>query len=88
VLRDQAEEPHLSPQPQIADIAELCDRVRAAGPEVVYRSAGDVDGLDVGVQLAAYRIVQEALTTPSSTPDSAPASRCGWPATTGSCASW
>jgi signal transduction histidine kinase len=29
---------------------------------VEYRSSGNLDALDVGVQLAAYRIVQEALT--------------------------
>jgi signal transduction histidine kinase len=62
VLREQAEAPDLSPQPQIADIARLCDRIRAAGPQVVYHSAGDVDTVDAGVQLAVYRIVQEALT--------------------------
>ncbi|MET8243903.1 sensor histidine kinase [Streptomyces sp. NPDC005202] len=52
----------LSPQPGIADIDALCARVRAAGPEVVYRTGGDVDTLESGVQLTVYRIVQEALT--------------------------
>ncbi|MFJ3233826.1 histidine kinase [Streptomyces sp. NPDC086787] len=54
--------PELSPQPGLADIGALCEAVRAAGPEVVYRTAGDVDTLDGGVQLTVYRIVQEALT--------------------------
>jgi signal transduction histidine kinase len=54
--------PELSPQPGIADIDALCAKVRAAGREVVYRTSGDVDALDSGVQLTAYRIVQEALT--------------------------
>jgi signal transduction histidine kinase len=40
----------------------LCARIRAAGPEIVYRSGGELDTLDRGVQLMAYRIVQEALT--------------------------
>ncbi|MDX2937203.1 sensor histidine kinase [Streptomyces ipomoeae] len=66
VLREAADNPSsaplLSPQPGIVDIDMLCAGVRAAGPEVVYRSAGDMDTLDTGVQLAAYRIVQEALT--------------------------
>jgi signal transduction histidine kinase len=62
VLRDRTDTPDLSPQPGITDINPLCDRIRAAGPEVEYHTAGDVDVLDVGVQLAAYRIVQEALT--------------------------
>jgi signal transduction histidine kinase len=62
VLRDRADAPELKPQPGIADVEELCTRFRAAGPEVVYRSAGELDTLDRGVQLMAYRIVQEALT--------------------------
>jgi signal transduction histidine kinase len=62
VLREEADAPELSPQPGIADIDALCGRVRAAGPEVVYRTGGDVDALDSGVQLTVYRIVQEALT--------------------------
>ncbi|MFI0231933.1 histidine kinase [Streptomyces sp. NPDC017086] len=55
-------EPELSPQPGLADIDALCEAVRAAGLEVVYRTAGDVDALDCGVQLTVYRIAQEALT--------------------------
>lgn len=52
----------LSPQPGIADIEALCATVRAAGLEVVYRTSGEVDALDSGVQLTVYRIVQEAVT--------------------------
>lgn len=55
-------EPELSPQPGVADIDALCESVRVAGLEVVYRTAGDVDTLDSGVQLTVFRIVQEALT--------------------------
>ncbi|MET9615649.1 sensor histidine kinase [Kitasatospora indigofera] len=63
LLRERGDgAPELNPQPGIADLDELCARIGAAGPEVVYRSEGDVDGLDRGVQLMAYRIVQEALT--------------------------
>jgi signal transduction histidine kinase len=62
VLREQEGEPELAPQPRIADVEALCARIRAAGPAIVYRSAGDLDALDRGVQLMAYRIVQEALT--------------------------
>ncbi|MEU6223786.1 histidine kinase [Streptomyces sp. NPDC047042] len=54
--------PELSPQPGILDVGALCTTVRAAGLEVVYRTSGDVDALDGGVQLTVYRIVQEALT--------------------------
>ncbi|KOV93843.1 histidine kinase [Streptomyces sp. NRRL B-3648] len=59
---DPHAEPELSPQPSLADIDALCEGVRAAGLQVVYRTAGDVDALDDGVQLTVYRIVQEALT--------------------------
>jgi len=62
ILREQADEPTLAPQPGIADLEPLCRQIRAAGPRVEYRSTGELDALDVGVQLAAYRIVQEALT--------------------------
>lgn len=63
VLREQNRAaPQLSPQPGVADIGALCDRIRSAGPQVVYRSVGDLDDLDRGVQLTVYRILQEALT--------------------------
>ncbi len=62
ILREKADAPELDPQPGIADLDALCARIRAAGPEVVYRSGGELDRLDRGVQLMTYRIVQEALT--------------------------
>jgi signal transduction histidine kinase len=62
VLRDHSDEPDLHPQPGIADLEGLCSHIRTAGPRVEYSSTGDLDALDRGVQLAAYRIVQEALT--------------------------
>ena len=62
VLRDQSAAAELSPQPGIADIGQLCVRARIAGPGIAYRVHGDVDGLDRGLQLTIYRIVQEALT--------------------------
>jgi signal transduction histidine kinase len=62
VLREHTGPPELSPQPGIADLDGLCARIRAAGPQIVYRSGGELDALDRGVQLMVYRIVQEALT--------------------------
>jgi signal transduction histidine kinase len=62
VLREQSDEPNLRPQPTIADLDPLCQRVREAGPRVDYQSTGDLDALDRGVQLTTFRIVQEALT--------------------------
>ncbi|MFY4723118.1 sensor histidine kinase [Streptomyces sp. LaBMicrA B280] len=54
--------PELSPQPGLADLDALCRGVRAAGLDVVYRTAGKAEALDEGVQLTVYRIVQEAMT--------------------------
>ncbi|MFG3024351.1 sensor histidine kinase [Streptomyces sp. NPDC048254] len=66
VLREASDgprnEPELSPQPGLTDLEALCEGVRSAGLEVVYRTVGDVDALDSGVQLVIYRIIQEALT--------------------------
>lgn len=62
VLRDPSAVAELSPQPGIADIPQLCARARTAGPAIAYRAHGDVAGLDRGLQLTIYRIVQEALT--------------------------
>jgi signal transduction histidine kinase len=55
-------EPELRPQPGIAELPGLFDRIRAAGPQVAYTTAGDVATLTPGLQLAVYRITQEALT--------------------------
>jgi signal transduction histidine kinase len=50
-----------APAPRLADLDELLDGVRASGLDV--RLAIDVgDSLPAAVELAAYRIVQEALT--------------------------
>lgn len=55
-------EAELRPQPGTSDLADLIDRIRAAGPQARYITAGDLAGLEPGVQLTVYRIVQEALT--------------------------
>ncbi|GAB3936075.1 sensor histidine kinase [Kribbella albertanoniae] len=62
VLREDSTAPDLSPQPGIAAIDALCSAVGAAGLDIVYRTSGETDALDSGVQLTVYRIVQEALT--------------------------
>ncbi|MFC8451438.1 sensor histidine kinase [Kitasatospora sp. NPDC057223] len=62
VLREQRDGPAFSPQPGTADLDGLCERIRAAGPEVRYRTVGDLESLDPAAQLAVYRIAQEALT--------------------------
>jgi signal transduction histidine kinase len=50
------------PQPQLADLPELIERVRSGGVSVDLRAHGDVDDIGPASQLAAYRIVQESLT--------------------------
>ncbi|MEU2419473.1 sensor histidine kinase [Streptomyces sp. NPDC007851] len=48
--------------PSLARLDELADAVRAAGLTVHVSREGPLDGLPAAVDLAAYRIVQEALT--------------------------
>jgi len=50
------------PQPSLARLGELADRVRSAGLAVDVRTEGEARPLAPGVDLSAYRIVQEALT--------------------------
>ncbi|WP_282792622.1 sensor histidine kinase [Streptomyces sp. CC224B] len=52
----------LEPQPGLAQLDALTARVRAAGTPVSVRVSLPPDPLPPGVDLAAYRVVQEALT--------------------------
>ncbi|MFF2205974.1 sensor histidine kinase [Streptomyces sp. NPDC058145] len=49
-------------QPSLARLDELADTVRATGMTVEVYREGAIDGLPAAVDLAAYRIVQEAMT--------------------------
>ncbi|MEU9983323.1 sensor histidine kinase [Streptomyces sp. NPDC050856] len=50
------------PQPDVQQIEDLVEQVRAAGLTVDFRIEGTPRPLPSGVELTAYRIVQEALT--------------------------
>ena len=52
----------LTPHPRLADLQQLADRVRAAGVSVELRVNGPSRPLPAGLELAGYRVVQEALT--------------------------
>ena len=56
------EEASLSPQPSLRHLDGLAGQVRDAGLPVAVLIEGALDELPSGVDLAAYRIVQEALT--------------------------
>jgi len=62
ILRHEDEELTLAPQPSIARIDELLGQARAGGLPVELVVDGRPRQLAPGVELAAYRIVQEALT--------------------------
>jgi signal transduction histidine kinase len=50
------------PQPGVDQLADLIEQVRGAGLPVRFEVAGQARPLSSGVELTAYRIVQEALT--------------------------
>ena len=62
VLRARSEPNELMPQPGLAALPELVEASRRAGQEVDFDQAGERVDLPAGLDLAAYRIVQEALT--------------------------
>ena len=52
----------LAPAPGIRDVPGLLERARGAGLQVALAVEGQPRSLPAGVDLSAYRIVQEALT--------------------------
>jgi signal transduction histidine kinase len=62
VLREDGETDALGPQPGLRELEPLVAAGRASGLDVVLEVEGTPSALPVGIQLAAYRIVQEALT--------------------------
>ncbi len=62
VLRQVDEEPPRSPSPGLASLGDLVARAADAGWQVHLEVSGDLKKLPASVDLAAFRIVQEALT--------------------------
>ncbi|MGW7454758.1 sensor histidine kinase [Streptomyces sp. NPDC054787] len=54
--------PQLSPQPGLGRLSPLIDRFAFAGLPVEVRISGDPRPLPAGIDVTAYRIIQEALT--------------------------
>lgn len=63
VLRDksESEEPALQPTPRLVDLPQLVDRAAMAAVKID-TEVTNVDDLPAGVDMSAYRIVQEAVT--------------------------
>ena len=62
ILRSEDQQLAIGPQPGLESLCSLVDQVSASGLPVRLRVEGDPAPLPAGVDLAAYRIVQEALT--------------------------
>jgi signal transduction histidine kinase len=62
VLRHPEEAPALAPQPSLSHIDRLVDQARRAGLKVELQVEGEASQLPPGVDLTAYRLVQEGLT--------------------------
>ncbi|GAA1275069.1 sensor histidine kinase [Sphaerisporangium rubeum] len=62
VLRTDGDTGELTPQPGMVDLPGLVDQMREAGLRAQLWVEGDRHPLPPGIDLAAYRLVQEALT--------------------------
>jgi len=62
VLRRPEEAPALAPQPSLEHLSRLVEQAREAGLPVELRIEGEASQLPAGVDLTAYRLVQEGLT--------------------------
>ena len=65
VLRDPEQEVDLVPQPAVGQLYELIEAARATGRRVELHIEGAPRPLSASVDLAVYRIVQEALASTS-----------------------
>jgi signal transduction histidine kinase len=62
LMRAESAEEERKPQPALDDLGPLLERTHAAGVNVNLSVSGTPRPLPAGVELSAYRIVQEALT--------------------------
>ncbi len=61
-LRDPEESPQLAPSPSLSRVDRLVEQARGAGLPVELLVEGEPVALPPGVDLAAYRLIQEGLT--------------------------
>jgi signal transduction histidine kinase len=62
VLREGDDEIGLAPQPGIGDVERLVEQMREAGLDVQLEVQGTPRPMPIGVDLSAYRVIQEGLT--------------------------
>ena len=62
ILRTDDESPDLAPQPGLSTVPELVEQARSGGLPIELREEGERPHMPAGVDLAAFRVVQEALT--------------------------
>jgi signal transduction histidine kinase len=63
LLTESVHEQHqLTPQPGVDQLGVLVSRIRATGVPIGYQVSGEPRALTPGIDLTAYRVVQEALT--------------------------
>jgi signal transduction histidine kinase len=64
LLRSEPHEaqPTRQPEPTLADLDSLLESTRSTGLHVTFRTSGSTEGLSTAMQLAVFRLVQEAIT--------------------------
>ena len=62
LIRSDDVPPDAADTPALSDVAALVEQIRIAGVPIALTTNGELEDVPAGVSLAAYRIVQEALT--------------------------